>query len=123
MEQKRFTKNDNSFVCANCGLEVQPLGYTPRNHCPKCLCSLHVDVLPGDRQNECGGIMDPVSVLPDPDRGYITIHQCRRCQAIVRNRAAHEAKVQPDDLRYLIRLTSHPIPTPQKPKQKGNRYK
>ena len=25
-EQKLFTKNDNSFICKNCGLEVQPLG-------------------------------------------------------------------------------------------------
>lgn len=123
MEQKRFTKNDCAFVCANCGTEVQPLGYTSRNHCPKCLCSLHVDVLPGDRQNECGGIMDPVAALPDPDRGYILLHQCRRCQTIVRNRAAHEAKVQPDDLKYLIRLTSHPIPAEPKSKGKGRFHK
>ena len=60
MEQKLFTKNDNGFICANCGFEVKPLGYTSRNHCPKCLCSLHVDVNPGDRACECHGIMRPV---------------------------------------------------------------
>ena len=32
MEHKRFTKNDTGFVCRQCGLEVQPLGYTSRNH-------------------------------------------------------------------------------------------
>ena len=48
MEQKLFTKNDNGFIYANCGFEVKPLGYTSRNHCPFCLCSLHVDILPGD---------------------------------------------------------------------------
>ena len=49
MEQKRFTKNDNGFICAHCGKEVEPLGYTSRNHCPFCLWSLHVDINPGDR--------------------------------------------------------------------------
>ena len=56
METKRFTKNDSGFVCANCGREVPPLGYSSRNHCPYCLCSLHVDVNPGDRAADCGGI-------------------------------------------------------------------
>ncbi len=121
MEQKRFTKNDHAFTCQNCGLAVAPLGYTSRNHCPKCLCSLHVDILPGDRANPCMGIMDPISAIPDADKGYILLHQCRRCQAIVRNRAAHQAKVQPDDLLYLIRLTSHPAPDPKAQKKKGLR--
>ncbi len=105
-EQKLFTKNDNSFICKNCGLEVQPLGYSSRNHCPRCLCSLHVDINPGDRANPCGGIMRPIRVEPDPKKGYIIIHKCEKCGAIKRNRAAHEAKVQPDDLNLLIKLTS-----------------
>ena len=58
MEKKIFTKNDNGFICKNCGFEVQPLGYSSRNHCPNCLHSLHVDINPGDRANECGGIME-----------------------------------------------------------------
>ena len=66
METKRFTKNDSEFVCANCGARVEELGYTSRNHCPKCLCSLHLDLYPGDRAAGCGGIMDPVSAEPDP---------------------------------------------------------
>ena len=106
MEQKRFTKNDASFICANCGREVAPLGYSSRNHCPFCLWSLHLDINPGDRASDCGGKMMPLRGEPDPRRGYIIIHKCTKCGELRRNRAAHEAKVQPDDLRLLIRLTA-----------------
>ena len=106
MEEKRFRKNDNSFVCANCGKVVEPLGYSSRNHCPFCLCSLHVDVNPGDRANGCGGLLVPIRAETDPKKGYIIIHKCMKCGEIRRNRAAHEAKVQPDDLKKLIKLTA-----------------
>jgi DNA-directed RNA polymerase subunit RPC12/RpoP len=106
LEQKRFTKNDAGFVCAHCGRQVEPLGYTSRNHCPFCLWSLHVDILPGDRANTCGAPMQPIRVEPDRRRGYIIIHRCTKCGEIGRNRAAHEAKVQPDDISLLIRLTA-----------------
>ena len=105
MEQKRFSKNDDGFFCANCGHRVEPLGYISRNHCPRCLCSLHVDENPGDRANDCHGVMDPIRVETDPRKGYIIVHKCRKCGAIKRNRAAHTAQVQPDDLSLLIKLT------------------
>lgn len=104
-QNKRFTKKDESFSCANCGLLVEPLGYSCRNHCPKCLCSVHLDIMPGDRAANCGGIMDPIAVDTDPRKGYVIVHRCRACGAIRRNKAAHEAKIQPDDLKLLIRLT------------------
>lgn len=107
MEQKRFTKNDDGFICRNCGFEVKPLGYTSRNHCPRCLCSLHVDILPGDRANPCGGIMRPIKVETDPKKGFVIVHKCEKCGEIRRNKAAHEASVQPDDLNLLIRLTAN----------------
>ena len=106
MEQKRFTKNDASFVCANCGREVEPLGYSSRNHCPFCLWSLHLDINPGDRASECGGKMMPLREETDPRKGFIIVHKCTKCGDVRRNRAAHEAKIQPDDLRLLIRLTA-----------------
>lgn len=109
MEGKRFSKNDEGFICKNCGFEVKPLGYTSRNHCPECLCSLHVDINPGDRQNGCGGILRPIRVEPDARRGYIIIHRCEKCGKEVRNRAAHEAKVQPDNTELLIKLTAGSI--------------
>lgn len=102
MDQKRFTKNDSGFICKNCGAGVTPLGYTSRNHCPKCLCSLHLDVNPGDRASDCGGIMDPVTAEPDNKRGgFVITHKCRECGALRRNKAADD-----DDRKYLIRLTA-----------------
>ncbi|MBQ7124729.1 MAG: RNHCP domain-containing protein, partial [Clostridia bacterium] len=74
MEAKLFTKNDSGFVCLNCGKEVLPLGYSSRNHCPFCLSSRHLDINPGDRLSECGGIMKPISAEPDPKKGYIITH-------------------------------------------------
>lgn len=106
MEEKRFRKNDDSFVCKNCGYEVKPLGYSSRNHCPRCLYSLHVDVNPGDRANECGGLMKPIHVELDSKKGYIIVHKCTKCGEIKRNKAANEAKEQPDDIKELIRLTA-----------------
>ena len=106
METKLFTKNDASFICAHCGKEVKPLGYSSRNHCPFCLWSLHVDINPGDRANSCGGILRPIRAIPDPKKGYIIIHRCERCGETVRNKAAHEAKVQPDDTDLIIKLTA-----------------
>ena len=106
METKRFLKNDSGFICANCQKEVLPLGYTSRNHCPFCLCSLHVDINPGDRANPCRGILRPISAEPDPKKGYVIITRCDKCGGISRNKAAHEAKVQPDDLDFIIKLTA-----------------
>ena len=109
MESKRFAKNDSGFICQNCGAEVQPLGSSSRNHCPVCLCSIHIDVMPGDRQNDCLGIMDAIKALPDAKRGYILIHRCRKCGEIKRNRAAFDARVQPDDMDKIILLTAAEI--------------
>ena len=44
-----FLKNDNEFICVNCGKRIEKLKYTSRDHCNYCLFSLHVDVTPGDR--------------------------------------------------------------------------
>ena len=110
LDRKRFLKNDSGFVCGNCKRQVLPLGYTSRNHCPFCLYSLHLDVNPGDRESGCGGLMEPVSAIPDRKKGYIIVHRCTKCGEIRRNKAAHEASVQPDDLRLIISLTAKQIP-------------
>ena len=106
MEQKRFSKNDNGFVCTHCGREVLPLGYTSRNHCPFCLWSKHLDINPGDRQSGCGGDMEPISAEPDAKRGFVIIHRCVKCGAVRRNKAAVGAKTQPDDISQIIALTA-----------------
>ena len=103
METKRFIKNDDGFICVNCGREVPPLKYTSRNHCPFCLYSLHVDITPGDRQNTCGGILEPVFSEPSPDlkKGYTIVFKCGKCGAQTRNRAASD-----DNATLLIKLTN-----------------
>ena len=60
----------DAFTCRTCGWLVGPegAGSGHRNHCPNCLSSLHVDVEPGDRASDCGGIMEPIAVWPSPNR-------------------------------------------------------
>ena len=59
-----------------------------RNHCPKCLCSVHVDNEPGDRASLCKGIMDPVSVWVRKNGEWAIIHRCRLCGTLSSNRIA-----------------------------------
>ncbi|MCL2519068.1 MAG: RNHCP domain-containing protein [Oscillospiraceae bacterium] len=105
MQTKRFTKNDGGFICKHCGLKVEPLGYTSRNHCPACLWSVHLDEMPGDRKSLCMGEMEPIGAETDAKKGYIIIHRCTKCGCIRRNKTAHEAIVQPDDIKKIIELT------------------
>ena len=96
---KNFTKRDESFVCENCGMEVEKLVYSSRDHCPHCLCSKHVDKLPGDRAESCKGILRPVQTIPNKD-GFDTIYKCDGCNEIRKNKSAVD-----DDIDLLIKLT------------------
>ena len=60
---KTHTCSD-TFICMVCGRTVAPenAGSGHRNHCPNCLASLHLDIEPGDRESDCGGIMEPIAV-------------------------------------------------------------
>jgi len=91
--QKGYYKShpcQESFTCKVCDWLVTPegAGSDHRNHCPNCLCSLHVDVEPGDRASDCGGIMDPVAVWVRKGGEWAIIHRCRRCGALSSNRVA-----------------------------------
>ena len=78
------------FTCRVCGRTVVPAGAGSdhRNHCPNCLASLHVDNEPGDRQSECGGIMDAIALWVRKNGECAVIHRCRRCGALSSNRTA-----------------------------------
>jgi hypothetical protein len=85
---------------------VEPLkNGSPRNHCPECLWSLHVDRVPGDRAESCGGEMEPVELEGSSAAGFTIVFRCRRCGAVRRNRAAHDDPVQPDRWEALIALS------------------
>ena len=90
METKRFSKNDEGFICEHCGAKVSKLEYTSRDHCNKCLYSLHIDINPGDRQNLCGGLLVPIDVEIDRKKGYVIVYKCKKCGQVHRNRAAQD---------------------------------
>lgn len=62
LENSKFTKIDEEFICENCGRKVTKLNYTCRNHCPYCLHSKHVDINPGDRAENCHGVLEPIGL-------------------------------------------------------------
>ena len=76
---KRFNMIDEKFICENCGKDVEKLNYTARDHCPYCLYSKHVDILPGDRANTCKGLLKPVDVEKFKDT-YKIIYKCEKCK-------------------------------------------
>ena len=90
-----FVKNQEDFVCEQCGHRVTGNGYT--NHCSRCLWSKHVDVEPGDRAAACGGMMEPIRIEGTTD-DYRIIHRCLKCTCERRNRVSvsdsEEALVQ-----------------------------
>ena len=85
---KRFNMVDEEFICENCGKKVEKLGYTCRNHCNYCLHSKHVDKNPGDREETCHGILEPIDVEINSKKGYIIVFRCKKCGAIRKNKAA-----------------------------------
>jgi hypothetical protein len=95
---QNFQRRIEDFVCENCGYQVQGSGYT--NHCPKCLWSKHVDDQPGDREEECQGLMQPVGV--EAKKGsYRILHRCTRCGIERWNKAAKE-----DDFEVILQLAA-----------------
>lgn len=102
-EARNPTHLDEGFVCAACGVEVPPSGRMPRDHCPICLRSLHVDVVPGDRASTCRGLMEPVDVRVAGD-DVVLRYRCARCGAEHNNRAVRGG-VMPDDWAAVVALS------------------
>lgn len=86
---------DEAFTCAYCGAEVPLGGRRPRDHCPRCLHSLHVDVVPGDRAATCGGLLVPLGLQSRAGQLDI-LFRCASCGADRRNRVLDDLTV-PDD--------------------------
>ena len=102
----------DSFTCKVCGRPVVPngAGSEHRNHCPNCLSSLHVDVEPGDRASDCGGVMDAVSVWVRKGGEWAVIHRCRRCGVFRSNRVAAD-----DNPMKLMSIAMKPLGQPPFP--------
>ena len=94
-----FTRTTENFKCQKCGFFVEGNGYT--NHCPECLWSKHVDVFPGDRKENCGGMMEPVRIEKN-NKEYTIIHKCVKCDAEKPNKAVPE-----DNFQMLVQISSN----------------
>lgn len=93
-----FKRVVEDFVCEECGARVGGSGYT--NHCPKCLWSKHVDVNPGDRAEDCGGMMEPVRV-EGSSPSYTLLHRCVKCGREQRNMVSPH-----DNMEQILGLAS-----------------
>lgn len=98
---KSFTMRDESFICENCNKQVEKLNYTARDHCPYCLYSKHVDIMPGDRMNNCMGLLKPVSIEKFKDT-YKIIYKCTKCNQIHKNIMASD-----DNMDLIIELSKN----------------
>lgn len=113
--EKGYYKNhpcDESFTCKNCGRPVTPgeAGTNHRNHCPYCLYSVHLDIEPGDREADCGSLMEPVSVWVRKGGEWAIVHRCRRCGTLSSNRIAAD-----DNPVKLMSIAMKPIASPPFP--------
>lgn len=96
---KRFNMIDEEFICENCGKRVTKLNYSARDHCPFCLYSKHVDINPGDRLNECRGLLGPVGIEKFKNT-YKIIYKCKKCGELHKNVASKD-----DDFNIIIDLS------------------
>ena len=103
---------NDSFTCKVCGRPVVPAGAGSehRNHCPNCLGSLHVDIKPGDRASDCGGIMEPIAVWVRRDGEWAIVHRCKRCGTLSSNRVAAD-----DNPMKLMSIAMKPLSMPPFP--------
>ena len=99
-----FTEIDEEFVCENCGKLVPKLNYSCRDHCPYCLYAKHVDIFPGDRSEECRGMLEPVGIENNSKKGYVIIYKCKKCGKTRKNIAAKD-----DNMNLIIKLSANPI--------------
>lgn len=88
--EKQKINYQQTFICKNCGHTVPPpeSGSEHRNHCPRCLCSRHVDLRVGDRKSGCRGIMEPIGIWVRRRKEWAIIHRCSKCGIIRTNRIA-----------------------------------
>lgn len=96
---KKFNMIDESFICENCNKNVEKLEYSARDHCPYCLYSKHVDINPGDRANECKGLLKPIGIEKFKNT-YKIIYKCQKCNQFHKNIIARD-----DDFNLIINLS------------------
>lgn len=86
-----FKRVKEDFTCKKCGAAVSGDGYT--NHCSECLWSVHVDINPGDRASECGGLMEPIRIEEKEGEPRI-VHRCIECGHEKANRVSEAERAR-----------------------------
>lgn len=81
---KKFYMLNEDFTCENCGKIVKAAKKTVRDHCPYCLYSKHVDINPGDRANNCKGLLKPIGIEKFKNT-YKIIYKCEKCNEYHKN--------------------------------------
>lgn len=110
LTQKKFRIVNEGFACENCGRDVPPTAQTtPRNHCPFCLWSRHVDINPGDRANPCQGMMKPIGIYTHARKKYVVLHQCVKCGQKTKSKAIIRDKNATDSSDLIIEFSNRPI--------------
>ncbi len=89
-QRKNPIHRDEAFTCRWCGAAVDRGGARVRDHCPRCLRSLHVDVVPGDRAAGCDGILQPTG-FSRRGADVVIAYRCDRCGH------THRCRAHPDD--------------------------
>lgn len=111
VRRKRFREDDGEFRCRSCKglIGPPPSGTRQRNHCPRCLASLHLDERPGDRAAQCGSLMEPIAIWVRSDE-WVLLHRCKGCGVI------HANRIAPDDNEtLLLSLAARPLGRPAFP--------
>ncbi len=86
-----FIKINEAFICKNCGFNNEKSEKSCRNHCAKCLYSLHLDENgPGDRLSTCKSLMAPKSLNHNGKKGFIITHKCTKCGKEIQNKVADD---------------------------------
>lgn len=104
MVSQNFKKVNEAFNCQHCGRDVPIASKTCRNHCPFCLYSKHVDRSPGDRQNQCQGLLKPVAYHHHSKKGLMIDFKCLRCGEESRNIANLDDSIQGDSYDSILAL-------------------
>ena len=104
-DKNYYKKNPctDSFTCKNCGWPIVSNG-AGSNHRNHCLCSVHVDNKPGDRDSGCGATMDPIGAWVRKDGEWALIHRCRYCGSMSSNRIAAD-----DNPMKLMAIAMRPL--------------
>lgn len=97
---KKFNMIDEEFICDHCHKKVSTLKYSARDHCPFCLYSKHVDISPGDRNNNCHGLLKPIDIEKFKS-SYKIIYQCQKCGELHKNIMAND-----DNYDEILKISS-----------------